>query len=38
MPLGSTQNLTEMSSKNIPGGKGRPARKADLTANCVPIV
>jgi hypothetical protein len=33
MVLGSTQPLTEMSTKNLPGGKGRPARKADnLTA------
>jgi hypothetical protein len=28
MALGSTQPLTEMSTRNIPGGKGRPARKA----------
>jgi hypothetical protein len=27
--LGSTQPLTEMSTRNILGGKGRPARKAD---------
>jgi hypothetical protein len=33
MALGSTQPLTEMSTKNHPGGEGRPARKADnLTA------
>jgi hypothetical protein len=33
--MGSTQPLTEMSTKNRPGGKGRPARKADnLTAIC----
>jgi hypothetical protein len=33
MNLGSTQPLTEMSTRKIPGGKGRPARKADnLTA------
>jgi hypothetical protein len=33
MTLGSTQPLTEMSTRNIPGGEGRPARKADnLTA------
>jgi hypothetical protein len=33
MALGSTQPLTEMSTRNLPGGKGRPARKADnLTA------
>jgi hypothetical protein len=28
MALGSTQPLTEMSTKNFPGGKERPARKA----------
>jgi hypothetical protein len=29
----STQPLTEMSNSNLPGGKGRPERKADnLTA------
>jgi hypothetical protein len=34
MTLGSTQPLTEMSTKNLPGGKGRPARKVDnLTAS-----
>jgi hypothetical protein len=37
--LESTQPLTEMSTRNIPGGKGRPARKADnLTAICEPII
>jgi hypothetical protein len=37
--LGSTQPLTEMSTRKIPGGKARPARKADnLTAICEPIV
>jgi hypothetical protein len=37
--LRSTQPLTEMSTKNLPGGKGRPARKADkLTAICEPII
>jgi hypothetical protein len=36
MALGSTQPLTEMSTRNIPGGEGRPARKADnLTAICL---
>jgi hypothetical protein len=30
MALGSTQPLTEMSTKNLPGGKGRPARRAAL--------
>jgi hypothetical protein len=39
MALGSTQPRTEMSTKNVPGGKGRPARKADnLTAIYEPIV
>jgi hypothetical protein len=39
MALGSTQPLTEISTRNLPGGKGRPARKADnLTAICGPIV
>jgi hypothetical protein len=39
MALGSTQPLTEMSTRNIPGGKGRPARGANnLTAICEPIV
>jgi hypothetical protein len=35
MALGSTQPLTEMSARNLPGDKGRPDRKADnLTAIC----
>jgi hypothetical protein len=39
MSLGSTQPVTEMSTRNLAGGKGRPAHKADnLTANCEPIV
>jgi hypothetical protein len=39
MNLGSTQPLTEMSTKNLPGGKARSARKADnLTAICEPTV
>jgi hypothetical protein len=38
MALGSTQSLTEMSTRNIPGGKGRPAPKAyNLTTICEPI-
>jgi hypothetical protein len=37
MALGSTQPLTERSARNLPGGKGRPARKADLTDICLPI-
>jgi hypothetical protein len=37
--LGSTQPSTEMSTRNLPGRKGRPALKADsLTANCEPMV
>jgi hypothetical protein len=37
--LGSTQPLTEMSTRNIHGGKGRPALEADnLTAICELIV
>jgi hypothetical protein len=36
--LGSTQPLTEMSTMNLPGVKGRLAHKADnLTAICEPI-
>jgi hypothetical protein len=39
MALGSTQLVTEMSTRNLPGRKGRPARKADnLTAICESIV
>jgi hypothetical protein len=39
MALGLTQPLTEMSTRNVHGGKGRPARKADnLTAVCEPII
>jgi hypothetical protein len=39
MALGSTQPLTEMSTRKIPGGKARPTRKADnLIAICEPIV
>jgi hypothetical protein len=39
MDLGSTHPLTEMSTRNIPGGKGRPVREADnLTAMYEPIV
>jgi hypothetical protein len=38
MDLGSTQPVTEMSTRNLPGGIGKPARKADnLTAICEPI-
>jgi hypothetical protein len=39
MALESTQPLTEMSTRNLSGDKGRPVRKADnLTAICEPIV
>jgi hypothetical protein len=39
MALGSTQPLTEMITSNLPGGEGRPARKADnLIAICEPTV
>jgi hypothetical protein len=38
-PWGRLSLLTEMSTRNLPGGKGRPARKADnLTAICKTIV
>jgi hypothetical protein len=32
MTPGSTQPLTEMSTRNLPGGKKRPARTADNLA------
>jgi hypothetical protein len=39
MALGSTQPLTEMSTRNLPGGKKRSARRADnLAATCEPNV
>jgi hypothetical protein len=39
MALVSTQPLTEMTIRNLPGGKGRPVRKADnLTTICEPTV
>jgi hypothetical protein len=38
MALGSTQLLTEISTRNLHGGKGRPGRTADnLTVICEPI-
>jgi hypothetical protein len=38
-PLGSTQHLTKMSTRYLPGGKVRPALKAhNLTSVCEPIV
>jgi hypothetical protein len=39
MALGSTQPLTEMNIRNLPGGKKWPARRADnLAAICEPNV
>jgi hypothetical protein len=39
MALGSTQSITEMSTRNFPGDKTRPARRADnLAAICEPNV
>jgi hypothetical protein len=39
MALGSTQPLTETSTRNLPGGKNRPASRADnLAAICEPNV
>jgi hypothetical protein len=39
MALGLAQPLTEMSTRNLPGGKRRPVCKADnLSAICEPIV
>jgi hypothetical protein len=39
MTLGSTQRLTEISTRNLPGGKGRSARTADnLIVICEPTV
>jgi hypothetical protein len=32
MALGSTQPLTKTSTRNLPGGKKRPARRADNLA------
>jgi hypothetical protein len=39
MALESTQPLSEMSTRNLPGGRNRPAPRADnLTAICEPNV
>jgi hypothetical protein len=39
MALGSTQPLIEMTTRNLTGGKKRPARRADnLTPICEPNV
>jgi hypothetical protein len=37
MALGTNQPLTEMSTRDLPGGEKRPARRADkLVAICEP--
>jgi hypothetical protein len=33
MALGSTQPQIEIRTRDVPGGKGRPARKADCPEN-----
>jgi hypothetical protein len=39
MALGWIQPLTEMSTRNLPGGKVQPAHKPDnITVICVPII
>jgi hypothetical protein len=39
MALESTQGLTEMSTRNLPGRKGQPSLKTDnLNAICYPNV
>jgi hypothetical protein len=38
MALEPTQPLTEATTRNLPGGKGRPARNADLAAIYEPII
>jgi hypothetical protein len=38
MALESIQPLTEIGTRNLPGGKGRPAREADNLTICEPIV
>jgi hypothetical protein len=39
MALESIHPITEISNKNLPGGKGRTARNADnLTDICEPII
>jgi hypothetical protein len=38
MALGSIQPVTEMSTRDLPGGEGRPTRKVDnFTAICEPV-
>jgi hypothetical protein len=39
MDFGSTQPITELSTRELPGGKGRLARKADdFNSICEPIM
>jgi hypothetical protein len=38
MALGSTQPLTEMSTKNLPGDKERPVRKTDNLTNICELI
>jgi hypothetical protein len=38
MVPGSAQPLAELSTRNLPGGKWWPARKADITAMYEPIL
>jgi hypothetical protein len=39
MTLGSSQPVTEISTKNLPGRKGQPVPKADnLTAVCDTVI
>jgi hypothetical protein len=38
MAMGSTQPLTEISTRILPGGKGWAARKTDITAISEPII
>jgi hypothetical protein len=35
MTLGSTRTLTEISTRNIPRGKGLPVREADSLIDCL---
>jgi hypothetical protein len=35
--LGSTQPLTKMNARDLPGGKEQPEGKVDLIAICEPI-
>jgi hypothetical protein len=37
MALGSTQPLTEMSTRNLPGGKGRPVHNVGASTSHNPM-